>query len=163
MSRLVALSLHVAIAASGCALFSAPERDAAIGAALSDLESAGFVFEIDVRFAAERYAVCDGLACGSIALVHGHRTVRLAPEAFDSPARLRATFLEIWERYQEPRPGSLRDLARGTLRVLRDGHRVGIDDEFLLRRAFYRYRQLYERLAVEHRKDLPAPDSLPFP
>jgi len=66
------------------------------------------------------------------------------------------------ERYREPRPGSVPDLARGTLRVLRDGGRVGVDAA-TLRRAQHGYRQLWEALEPAQRECLDDPDSLPFP
>ena len=98
------------------------------------------------------------MACANLALIAERRTILLAPEAFAGPVQLRATLLEIWERYRQPQPGSLHDLARGALRLIRDGPRVGVDDPFLLRRAHHVYRRLYEQLPPARRTDLPAPE-----
>ncbi len=143
----------------------APPRDAGfrIRQALVDLQAAGFSFEPDVAFRVDPYAVCEGLACADLLVMKGRRTILLAPETVRKPEALRATLLEIWERYREPRPGSVRDLARGALRVVRDGPRVGVTDPGLLRRARLRYRQLYESLPPEERDALPDPDTVALP
>ncbi len=112
---------------------------------------------------ADPYAVCDGLACANLRLVRGRRTIGLAREAFSSPSRLRASLLEIWERYQEPRPGSVRDLARAALLVLSDGPRVGVNHRRTLRLAHHRYRQLWLQLDASERAGLTDPDRIPFP
>lgn len=139
------------------------DRASEISDALQALRSAGFDFEVDVRFRPDRYGACQGIACADLRVERGRRTITLAPEAFSSEARLRASLLEIWVRYREPRSGSLRDLARGALRVLREGPRVGILDVALLRLAHHSYRQLYRRLSRSEREGLPDPDTLPFP
>ena len=102
----------------------------------------------------------DGVRCADLTLERGHRTILLADEAFVSDSTLRASLLEIWERYREPRPGSIPDLARGALRVLRDGPRVGVTDPNTLRRARNVYTQLWEQLP-EHYADLPPPSAIP--
>jgi len=158
----VALTLLLALPL-GCAALRTPAPEARIEAALADLVRAGFEFDADVRFRYYRYSVCDGVACADLALIGTRRTIRIAPEAFENPSRLRATLLEIWERYQQPRPGSQPDLARGALRVIQDGPRVGVDDLYTLRRAHHIYRQLYEGLPPESRPGLPEPDTLRFP
>lgn len=162
MRLCVALTLSLAITLA-CSALRTSQPKLSIEAALADLAAAGFEFDADVRFRQNRYTVCDGMACADLALIGERRTILLAPEAFESPARLRATLLEIWERYQQARPGSVSDLARGALRVIRDGPRVGVDDPYTLRRAHHVYRQLYEALPPQKRVDLPEPDQLPFP
>jgi len=103
------------------------------------------------------------VACANLALIGERRTILLAPEAFSDSSQLRASLLEIWERYRQPQPGSAHDLARGALRLIRDGPRVGVDDLYLLRRAHHIYRGLYEKLPPARRTDLTAPDELTFP
>jgi hypothetical protein len=134
-----------------------------IDAALRDLAKAGFEFEVDVHFQRDRYQVCHDLACAHLRIVNQRRTILIAPEAFESPSQLRAALLEIWERYREPRATSVRDLARGALRVAQDGERVGVEDVYTRRRAHHSYRQLYGQLAPAERADLPNPDDLVFP
>ena len=146
-----------------CQTWLRPDRDAEITAALSDLRSGGFSFDPDVRVRTDPYAVCDGFACADLKLVRGRRTIGLAREAFSNPSRLRASLLEIWERYQEPRPGSVRDLARAALLVLSDGPRVGVNDRRTLRLAHHRYRQLWLQLDASERAGLTDPDRIPFP
>jgi hypothetical protein len=140
-----------------------PDVGVRIREALSDLQEGGFSFDPDVAFRVDPYAVCEGVACADLVIMTGRRTILLAPEATRSPEALRATLLEIWERYREPRPGSVHDLARGALRVARDGPRVGATDPDLLRRARLRYRQLYESLPPEERDGLPDPDTAALP
>lgn len=142
---------------------SGAPADAELEAALGDLARAGFEFEADVRFAVDRYASCDGIACADLTVMRGRRTVRIAEAAFDSPVRLRASLLEIWERYRQPRPRSTPDLARAAQRVLRDGPRVGVNDPAVLRRAHHRYRRLWQRLPPEQRSGLVDPDALDYP
>ena len=109
------------------------------------------------------YAVCDGLACAELVMYKERRTVVLAEDAFESPSRLRASLLEIWERYQNPRPGSLPDRARGALRVVQDGPGVGVTEIYLRRQAQHLYRQLYDQLAAAEQAKLVDPDSIPVP
>jgi hypothetical protein len=141
----------------------APLAEPSLPEALSDLEAGGFAFEPDLAFRVDPYAVCEGVACADLVLLRGRRTILLAPEAMRSPSTLRATLLEIWERYREPRPGSLRDLARGARRIEQDGPRVGVSDPGVLRRARLTYLQLYEALPPEQRAGLSDPhqDRLP--
>lgn len=155
MSRLVRAA--VAALATACAADVTPERGAGLPSALEDLRAGGFEFEADVRFRVDPYAVCEGIACAEIDVVGGRRTILVAPEAAHSAAVLRATLLEIWERYREPRRGSTRDLARGALRVVRDGARVGVDDPRVLTRARLVYGQLYDALPPVERRGLPDP------
>ena len=140
-----------------------PDRDAEIAAALSDLRVGGFSFAADVRVRADPYAVCDGLACANLKVVRGRRTIGLAREAFSNPSRLRASLLEIWDRYQEPRPGAARDLARAALLVVSDGPRVGVTDRRTLRLAYHGYRQLWLQLSPSERAGLLNPDQIPLP
>jgi hypothetical protein len=157
LGALVVLSSFVCAA---CGIFAPPAREAQIEAALADLRAGSFEFDADVRFRADRYAVCEGLACADLVLTRNRRTIILAEEAFGSPSVLRASLLEIWERYREPRPGSVPDLARGALRVVRDGPRVGVVDPHTLRRARNVYRQLWEQLPRRSLEGLPDPDTL---
>ncbi|MFQ5696666.1 MAG: hypothetical protein ACE5IL_00075 [Myxococcota bacterium] len=155
-------------ALAGCWLVTAclqprTDRGSELDQALQALAAAGYEFEADVRFRSDRYGVCQGLACADLRVERSRRTITLAPEAFSSDARLRATLLEIWGRYREPRSGSVRDLARSALRVLQEGPRVGIRDVALRRLAHHTYRQLYERLSGAERQGLPDPETLPFP
>jgi hypothetical protein len=124
------------------------------------LADAGFPFEADVVFRVDPYAVCDGVRCADIRTVRRRRTIGIAPEALESEARLRASLLEVWDRYREPRPGSRHDLARGTLRVIQDGPRAGVHDRQTLRIARLTYRQIWTRLPPGERTDLPDPDTL---
>ena len=133
-----------------------------IRAALADLESAGFRFEADVRFRVDPYAVCEGIACADLVVIGERRTILLAPESIRNDSVLRATLLEIWERYREPRPGSVRDLAHGALRIVQDGPGVGVEDP-VLRNARLEYTQLYRSLPPEERRGLPAPDTIALP
>jgi hypothetical protein len=142
---------------------SPPNGGLRIREALRDLQEAGFPFEPDVAFRVDPYAVCEGLACADLLVLKGRRTILLAPEAVRGPEVLRVTLLEIWERYREPRPGSVHDLARGALRVARDGPRVGVTDPDLLGRARLTYRQLYGSLPLSERHDLPDPDTVALP
>jgi hypothetical protein len=140
-----------------------PDSAPKIRSALSDLDAAGFRFDADVRFRVDPYAVCEGLACADLVTLKERRTVLLAPEALRSDAVLRATLLEIWERYREPRPGSERDLARGALRVVQDGAAAGVDDEQVLERARLQYTQLYRALPRDDREGLPPPAEIALP
>ncbi len=157
-----ALTLYLALALACAVLQVLPVEDQ-LESARADLAAEGFEFDADVRFRYHRYAACDGMACADVALIGERRTILLAPEAFESPGQLRATLLEVWERYREPRPGSVPDLARGALRVIRDGERVGVREPYILRRAHHVYRQLYLELPSDEQADLPDPDELQFP
>ena len=133
-----------------------------IRAALVELRDAGFEFDADLAFQVDRYASCSGVACADVALIRERRTILLAAEAVREPPLLRAALLEIWERYSTPRPGSLPDLARGSLRVLTDGGKVGADAR-TLRRAHHGYRQLWAALDPAERARLLDPDALALP
>lgn len=149
-----------------CALpGSGTRRQAEIEAQVAALARAGFEFEADVGFAYDMLAACDGLACADVRVISHRRTIVVAREAFASRGRLRLTLLEVWERYRTPRAGPARgrDLARGLLRVLRDGERAGIDDRKLLRLAHVHYEKQYARLEGADRRDLPRPGELPYP
>jgi hypothetical protein len=102
------------------------------------------------------------VTCADLAVIRERRTILLAPEAVREPALLRAALLEIWERYRTPRPGSVPDLARGSLRVLTDGGRVGVDAR-TLRRAHHGYQQLWAALPPAERAGLTDPDALALP
>ena len=134
-----------------------------VRAAVAALEAAGFPFDADVRFRIDPHAVCQGIACADVVVISDRRTILLAPESLRSDSVLRATLLEIWERYREPRPGAQRDLARGTLRIVRDGRAVGVEDERVLRRARLEYGQLYGTLSREEREGLPSPEGMTLP
>jgi hypothetical protein len=153
-----ALLLGVGLAA--CVLFRPPDHTPEIPPALADLRAAGFDFAPDVRFRNDPRAVCDGLACADLVVEENHRTILVADGAFASPSKLRASLLEIWVRYTEPRRGNVRDLARAALVVIRDGPRAGVSDPGVLGDARFSYRQLWERLPADKRTDLPAPASL---
>ncbi len=161
-SGLGAKLLLVALALSACSIFGT-DPQLQIEAALQDLARAGFEFEADVHFAREPYAVCVRIACAEIVWRRTRRVIEIAPEAFWTPQQLRCTLLEVWARYRTPRPEYIPDLARGALRVVQDGARVGITDRYLLREAFRAYRFYWEQLEPEQRPDLPAPDDLPYP
>ena len=103
------------------------------------------------------------MACADLVLIGERRTILLAPESFESPSRLRATLVEVWGRYQEPRTPRVRDLAEGSLRIQRDGPRAGVDDPVVLRDAYFSYRQLWQDLPPDERRDLPPPDTLAYP
>ena len=157
--RLLCVALLV-----GCALPGGVDHGAEIEAALADLRTAGFEFKTDVRFEQNRYVTCqEEIACADLVLREGHRTVRLAPEAFETRSRLRAALLEIWERYERPRRGSSSDLARGSLRVLQDGPRAGVDDDWVLRRAHRAYRRFWRETPEDQREGLPDPARIPLP
>ncbi len=95
-------------------------------------------------------------------MIRERRTILLASEAVREPALLRAALLEIWERYRTPRPGSVPDLARGSLRVITDGGRVSVDARNL-RRAHHGYRQLWSALQPAERAGLVDPETLALP
>lgn len=147
--------------AIGCALVAQDPRPA-IRAALVDLREAGFAFDSDLAFRVDPYASCSGVTCADLAVIRERRTILIAPEAVREPPLLRAALLEIWERYQTPRPGSVPDLARGSLRVVTDGARVGVDAR-TLRRAHHGYRQLWAELEPAERAGLTDPDHLALP
>ncbi len=151
--------------ALGCAAAPAPapDPDAQLEAARQDLARAGFDFDADVSFARGPYVVCEAISCAELQVRSGRRTVLLAREAWDSPARLRASLLDIWGRYQKPRAPDYRDKAESALRVLRDGPRVGIEDLVFLRRVYHMYRQLWSQVPDKQRAALPRPDDLAYP
>lgn len=149
-------------ALSGCVRSLGNPRSQ-LQSAARDLAAAGFGFEADVGFGVDRYGNCDGVSCADVVLYKGRRTIMVASDAFESRSRLRAALLEIWERYRQPHPGSVRDLARGALRVTRDGARAGVQDVEVLRRAHHGYRRFWLQLPEAERGDLPAPDAVPFP
>ncbi|MEE8558299.1 MAG: hypothetical protein V3T14_10480 [Myxococcota bacterium] len=163
MRRTPATALGLVLLAactSGASGSGAPMR---IRTALEALEAAEFRFDADVRFRVDPYVVCEGIACADLVVLEHRRTILLAPDALRSDDVLKASLLEIWERYREPRPGSGRDLARGAYRVVQDGPRVGIVDRDLIRRARLRYTQLYELLSPAERAGLPEPAGVGAP
>ncbi len=113
-----------------------------------------------MSFVSDRYEVCDGIRCASVVVRDGRRTILLAREAFSSDERLRMSLLEVWERYEQPRPGSVPDLARAALRVLTDGGRVGAGSPANQRRARNVYRGLWESLPEDRRSELPRPEGV---
>ncbi len=139
------------------------DRPAEIDAALADLARGGFEFDADVAFARDAYVVCEGVSCAELRVVERRRTIVLSRDAFASPSRLRASLLDIWGRYQEPRAASGADQARSALRILRDGPRAGVSDRRLLREMHHLYRQLYGGLSEDERGELPSPDELEYP
>ncbi len=160
MRARAAILLGVGLAA--CALFRPPDRTPEIAPALADLRAAGFEFAPDVRLRNDPRAVCDGISCADIVVEANRRTILVADGAFASPSKLRASLLEIWARYAEPRRGNTRDLARAALVVIRDGPRAGVTDPGVLGDARFSYRQLWERLPPERRGDLPSPAPISF-
>ncbi len=161
MRRGLALALALA---TGCAAAPAlPDPSAELEAARADVAQAGFTFKVDVAFALDRYVVCDGLSCAELQVRRGRRTILLAREAWDSPARLRATLLDIWGRYQRPRAPTYRDKAESALRVLEHGAQAGIDDRGFLRRVYHRYGQLWPQVPEAERAELPPPGDLAYP
>jgi hypothetical protein len=150
-------SILLGVGVAGCALFRPPDRSPEIPPALADLRAAGFAFAPDVRLRNDPRAVCDGLACADLVVENERRTILVADGAFASPSKLRASLLEIWVRYQTPRHGNVRDLARAALVVVQDGPRAGVSDPGVLADARFAYKQLWERLPPEKRSDLPNP------
>lgn len=157
---LLALALPLPLA---CATASQGAAPVTIEAALADLDGGGFRFESDVAFARDPYVVCAGITCAELRVRDRRRTILVAPEAFASASRLRASLLDIWGRYQEPRAASGADQARSALRILRDGPRAGVSDRRLLREMHHLYRQLYGGLSEDERGELPSPDELEYP
>jgi hypothetical protein len=158
--RMRATAILLGVALSACTLLRLPDRDAEIAAALADLEHGGFRFSADVRFAPDRYAVCDGIACADVVIVDNRRTIRLAHGAFQSPSKLRASLLDVWPRYELPRRANARELAESALLVVREGGKAGVDDPEILADARFAYRRLYEHLDAADRAGLPAPETL---
>ena len=140
-------------------MFAPPDRSAALLDAVDTLAEAGFAFDPDVAFTSDPIATCSGLACASVEVRDGHRTLVIAPDAFVSASRLNASLLEVWARYRTPRPGYLPDLARGALQVVRDGERVGVS-AFDRSAALHEYRLLWPRLRPAQRHGLPDPAPL---
>lgn len=164
-SRSRVLSFCAAVllgAVCSCAL-TGPEPRLQILDAVETLSRAEFRFEPDVAFARDAAAVCLDLSCAEVLVRRNRRTIVIAPEAFDTPDRLRATLLEVWHRYREPRPQSVRDRAGAALRVLLDGPAVGVRDRYLLREAFRVYRMRFEELSPAERQGLRDPDTLVYP
>jgi hypothetical protein len=153
-------AILLGVGVAGCALFRPPDRTPEIAPALADLEAAGFAFAPDVRLRNDPLAVCDGLACADLVVENERRTILVADGAFASPSKLRASLLEIWARYQTPRHGNVRDLARAALGVVQDGPRAGVSDPGVQADARFAYKQLWERLPPDKRTDLPDPSSL---
>jgi len=152
-------ALACAVGLAACALFAHPDRTPELGPALADLRAAGFEFAPDVRLRNDAHAVCDGISCADLVIERDTRTILVADGAFASPSKLRASLLEIWARYREPRRGNARDLARAALVVIREGPRVGVGTGDVGDARFV-YRQLWLRLPDAPRADLPNPSSL---
>ena len=148
---------------AACQIGGPPKPDPEITAAVADLKAGGFEFEADVRITRDAYAVCDGLACAELRVVENRRTIGLAREALEDPSRVRASLLEIWTRYREPRPGSIPDLARGALLVVRRGPEVGVTNPWTLRLAYHSYQQLWLQLDRVQRAKLEDPKLIPLP
>jgi hypothetical protein len=151
----------LALLLGACALFRPPDHTPELAPALADLRAAGFEFAPDVRLRNDPHAVCDGLSCADLVIENERRTILVADGAFASPSKLRASLLEIWARYKEPRHGNARDLARAALVVIRDGPRAGVTDPGVLADARFVYGQLYARLNAAQQAELPAPSHLP--
>jgi hypothetical protein len=147
----------LACVCAACVLFRPPDRTPELAPALADLRSGGFEFAPDVRLRNDSRAVCDGMSCADLVIEANRRTILVADGAFASPSKLRASLLEIWSRYTEPRRGNVRDLARASLLVIHEGPRVGVTDPGVLGDARFTYKQLYQRLPPDKRADLPAP------
>jgi hypothetical protein len=162
VQRALALALGIGLA-TACVVAGSKDAGPRIRQALVDLARAGFEFDADVRFRTDPYAVCAGVSCATLVVLKERRTVLLAQGALDSDAALRASLLDIWERYESPHPDSVCDELRGMLRVVRDGPRVGVDDVDILRRAHHAYRRLYVGMRDSECGDLPQPDELAFP
>jgi hypothetical protein len=112
-----------------------------------------------VRLRNDPRAVCDGISCADLVIERDTRTILVADGAFGTPSKLRASLLEVWARYREPRRGNVRDLARAALLVIREGPRVGVAPGDV-GDARFTYRQLWQRLPDAQRTDLPDPASL---
>ena len=141
-------------------IFQHPDRSDELPPAIADLRAAGFEFAPDVRLRNDAHAVCDGMSCADLVIEKDTRTILVADGAFESPSKLRASLLEIWARYKEPRRGNVRDLARGALLVIQKGPSAGVTDPGVIGDARYVYKQLWDRLPDSQRADLPAPSSL---
>jgi hypothetical protein len=122
VQRALALALGIGLA-TACVVAGSKDAGPRIRQALVDLARAGFEFDADVRFRTDPYAVCAGVSCATLVVLKERRTVLLAQGALDSDAALRASLLDIWERYESPHPDSVCDELRGMLRVVRDGPR----------------------------------------
>jgi hypothetical protein len=155
-----ALATLLCVGLAACAAFRPPDRSSEIPPALRDLRAAGFPFAPDVAFRNDHYAVCEGMACADLAVEANRRTILVADAAFASPSKLRASLLEIWSRYEMPRRGNARDLARAALLVVQEGRRAGVSDADVLEDARFFYGKLYDDLSDVQRRDLPDPRSL---
>ena len=141
-------------------IFRHPDRSDELAPAIADLKAGGFEFAPDVRLRNDAHAVCDGMSCADLVIEKDTRTILVADGAFASPSKLRASLLEIWARYKEPRRGNVRDLARGALLVVQKGRSAGVTDPGVIADARYVYKQLWDRLPAAQRTDLPPPASL---
>ena len=120
MRHSAGLGLALALLASlGCSSVAQSPR-AEIQAGVDDLAAGGFMFEPDVHFGLDRYGSCDGITCADLLVIKERRTIMFEHDGLRTPSTVRASLLDIWERYRQPRPGSLPDLARGAQRVLID-------------------------------------------
>lgn len=157
---LLALALPLGLA---CATATQGEPPVTIESALADLDRGHFRFEPDVAFARDEYVVCTGITCAELRVRDRRRTILLAPDAFASASRLRASLLDIWGRYKNPGIPTPSERAQSALRILKYGPGLGVTDRSLLRAIQHRYRQLYDLLDADERSELPRPDDLAYP
>lgn len=157
---LLALALPLGLA---CATATSERAPITIEAARADLAAGHFYFDSDVAFARDPYVVCVDLSCAELRVRDRRRTILLAPGAFASASRLRASLLDIWGRYENPGVPSPYQRAQSALRILEHGPKVGVTDRSLLRATHHRYGQLYLLLEPEKQAELPRPDDLAYP